>query len=199
MNKADAEQLTKTLSEQLQAQTKEWLIKRLCEFAVDDNINADRIFLYLSAEISDEGKIIIDFKSIIDKAIKHLKDHGHAYWRNKLPRRALYDIADALAEVSLKSKQNAVLEIAEYMLLGLDAVSELQDECELDWLIETFRNFHIGACCKLKPEPQYFGTHLAQLANKTEWGLFKGPPAGYAEVLGAEGLSSYAAALKNRR
>ena len=49
-----------------------------------------------------------------------------------------------------------------------------------------------------EPDPEYFGTHLAELAIKTEWGLFDGPPDGYAEVLGTEGLSSYVAALMTK-
>ncbi len=103
-NKADRDEFVKTLTEQLQAQTKEWLMERLCEFASDDDINADRIYLYLSAEKDDSAEAIIDFKATIDKAIKQVRNHGPADWRNKLPLRALYDIADALEKVSLKGK-----------------------------------------------------------------------------------------------
>jgi hypothetical protein len=128
--------------------------------------------------------------------IKQIKAHGPASWKSELPLTALDNIADALAEVSLQDKQNAVLEIAEYALLELDSISELQDECELDYLIDAFRALHLGACYKLKPDPEQFGRHLAKLANKSEWGLFDGPPAGYADVLGSTGLSSYALNLR---
>ena len=198
MKKIERDQFVKAIREQLQVQTKEWLLDRLCEFAFDDDINADRILLYLSAEKNDELEIIRDFKATIDKALKQVKDHGPADWRNKLPRRALYDIADALAHVWFNTRQNAVLEIAEYALLGLDSISVLQDECELDYFIATFRDLHLKACDKLKPDPEYFGTHLAQLANKTDWWLFDGPPKGYAEVLGSIGLASYASAREKK-
>jgi hypothetical protein len=116
--------------------------------------------------------------------------------KSKLPRRGLWNIADALAEVLLKGKMTAVFEIAEYALLKLDSVSELQDECELDSLIDASRKLHLNACHNLKPDLEHFGRHLAELANQTEWWLFTGPPAGYAEVLGTTGLSAYGAALK---
>ena len=202
--KADRDQFVKTLTEQLQTQTKEWLIQRLCEFAVDDPLNSDRIFLYLSTEKPDEDEVIRDFKFTIDKAIKQIKDHGPADWRNKLPRRALYDIEDALTKLSLQGKPNVVLNIAEYTLLGLDSISGLQDECELDWLISRFRTLHAGACCEIKLDPEHFGTHLAELANKTNWWIFDGPPkeAGppkeYAEFLGPAGLASYASARNKK-
>ncbi len=101
--------MTKTLREQLKEQPKEWLIERLCEFAVDDDISADRILLYLSAEKAHDGEVIRDFEATIDKAIKQVEDHGPADWRNKLPRRALYDMEDALTKVSLQGKPNVVL------------------------------------------------------------------------------------------
>jgi hypothetical protein len=59
--------VSKTIREQLQTQTKEWLLERLCEFAIDDDINADRTLLYLSAQKGDETEIIRDFKSALDK------------------------------------------------------------------------------------------------------------------------------------
>ncbi len=94
--------------------------------------------LYLSAEKAHDAEVIVDFKGTIDKAIKKIKDHGRADWRNELPLRALYDIADALTHVQLMDKQSVVLEIAEYVLLEFDSISEFQDECELDYLIEAF-------------------------------------------------------------
>ena len=198
MDKIAREQLTKTLREQLKEQSKEWLIERLCEFAVDDGISADRILLYLSAEKAHDGEVIVDFKGTIDKAIKQIKDHGPADWRNKLPRRALYDIADALTHVQLMDKQTVVLEIAEYALLEFDSISGLQDECELDYLIEAFRHLHVSACYKLKSDPETLGAHLAHLANKTNWWLFDGPPKEYTEFLGQIGLAAYASARKKR-
>ena len=192
VNRIQRDQFVKTLNEQLQMQTREWLIDRLCEFAVDDGINADRIPLYLSAEKDNEDEVIKDFKVIIDKAIKQVTTHGSADWRNKLPSRALWDVAESLAKVSRYDKEKAVLEIAEYALLGVDSISGLQDECELDGVIGVFRDLHISACHKLKLDPAHFGTHLAQLANKTDWWLFE--PKEYAEFLGEPGLASYVSA-----
>ena len=198
MSKIVRDQGSQSIREQLEAQTKEWLIERLCEFAMDDDRNADRMLLYMSAEKSDEGKVIKDFKTAIDKAIEQIKVHGSATWKDQLSLTELNNIVDTLATVSVNGKHSVVLEITEYALLELDSISELQDECELDYLIDAFRDLHLTACYKLKPDPQSFGTHLATLANKSEWGFFDGPPDGYASVLGTEGLSSYVAALKTK-
>ncbi len=198
MDKIAWEQLTKSYREQLKKQSKEWLIERLCEFAVDDGINADRILLYLSAEKAHEDEVIVDFKGTIDKAIKQIKNHGRADWRNELPLRALYDIADALTHMQLMDKQKVVLEIAEYVLLEFDSIAEFQDECELDYLIEAFRHLQVSACYKLKSDPEALGAHLAHLANKTNWWLFDGPPKEYTEFLGQVGLAAYASARKKK-
>ena len=109
---------------------------------------------------------------------------------------SLYDIEDALTKISLQGKPNVVLNVAEYTLLGLDSISGLQDECELDWLINRFRTLHASAGCEIKLDPEHFGTHLAELANKTNWCIFDGPPKEYAEFLGPLGLASYASARK---
>jgi hypothetical protein len=188
--------LSKFIREQLQVQTKEWLLERLFEFSADDDINSDRILLYLAAEKNDDLEVIKDFKSALDKAVEEVKVHGLATWNDPLPLGGLDNIADALAKVSVNGKHSVVLEISEYALLGLDLISELQDECELDYLIDAFRHLHLSACYNLKPDPEHFGIHLAELANKSEWGYFDGPPDGYTEVLGQAGLSSYASALK---
>ncbi len=84
------------------------------------------------------------------------------------------------------------------MLLAADSISGLQDECELDWLIGTFYGLHVRACCELKIDPEHFGTHLAELANKTNWWIFDGPPKEYAEFLGPAGLASYASIPKKK-
>ncbi len=165
---------------------------------MDDDISKDRILLYLSAEKAHDAEVIVDFKGTIDKAIKQIKNHGRADWRNELPLRALYDIADALTHVQLMDKQNVVLEIAEYVLLEFDSISELQDECELDYLISAFRQVHVSACYKLKSDPEAFGAHLAHLANKTNWWIFDGPPKEYTEFLGQIGLAAYASVRKKK-
>ena len=78
-----------------------------------------------------------------------------------------------------------------HQLVKLDSVFELQDECELEYLIDAFRHLHLEACYKLKPDPCSLGVRLAELGKQTEWGFFDGPPDGYGEVLGQEGLSAY--------
>jgi hypothetical protein len=83
------------------------------------------------------------------------------------------------------------MEVAEYALVKLDSVFELQDECELEYLVDEFRRLHLEACIKLKPAPRSLGVRLAELAKATEWGFFDGPPDGYGEVLGKDGLAAY--------
>ena len=101
-----------------------------------------------------------------------------------------------LATVMSKNLMNAVIETSEYALIKLDGIFELQDECELEYLIDAFRHLHLEACYRLRPDPCTLGKHLAELAMLTEWGFSDGPPDGYAEVLGQDGLSAFQAKLK---
>jgi hypothetical protein len=186
------------LRKQLQAQTKEWLIDRLCDLTLYDDIATDRILLFLAAREKSESDIITEFNSKLDKAIKQIREHGGYDWRAPMPTEALCNVADALAEV-INNDAYAVLEIAEYALLKIDSIRHFQDECELDYVIHAFRDLHLEVCYRLKPDPVHFGKHLAELANKTEYGLFNGPPDGYAQVLGQQGLTAYAVGLKSKR
>ena len=187
------------LRKQLQAQTKEWLIDRLCDFAADDRANADRLSLYFAAQNSDQPHIVKHFTSKLDEAVEEIRDHGPYDWKDRLPTESLSDVAHGLAELVLKDNPVAVLDIAECALSELDSIAELQDECELDYVIDRFRRLHLEACHMLKPDPVEFGNHLADLANKSEWGLFDGPPKGYAKLLGKRGLAAYAAGLEKKR
>jgi hypothetical protein len=94
----------------------------------------------------------------------------------------------------LPKNLKAVMEISEYALLKLDSVFELQDECELEYLVDAFRHLHLEACYKLKPDPRALATRLAQLGQQTAWGFFDGPPDGYGEVLGRDGLKAFLSA-----
>lgn len=202
MNKTTYEQLREQLRLQLAMQTKEWLVERLCEFFFEDDLNADRVQSFLAAQADNESDVIADFKNKIDKIIKQIEKHGPADWKSRLPTRGLYNIAEALADVSLRGKPAAVLEISEYALVKIDFISGLQDECELDGVIEVFRQLHVEAYSRLNLDPEHFGRHLAELANQSKWWIFRGPPTGnyppaaYEECLGVTGLSAYVAALK---
>jgi len=81
-------------------------------------------------------------------------------------------------------------------LIKLDSVFELQDECELEYLVDAFRHLHLGACYKLKPDQRILGMRMAELSQQTEWGFFDGPPDGYFEALGQEGLSVFLSKYK---
>lgn len=180
----------KDLKRKLERKSKEWLIDRLVELALADDANADRIMLRLVADDDDSQACIAKFKSQLDKAAEQIVDHGPGSWKSQLPTTGFDSVADGLAAM-LPKNLKAVIEISEYALVRLDGVFELQDECELEYLVDAFRHLHLEACYKLKPDPSSLGIRLAELGKQTEWGFFDGPPDGYADVLGKEGLSAF--------
>lgn len=58
-------------------------------------------------------------------------------------------------------------------------------------MVDAYLGLHLDACCKLKPDPVALGARLAELRRQTEWGFFDGPPAGYGDVLGKDGISAF--------
>lgn len=180
----------------LEKQSKSWLVERLLELSGVDSANTDRILLSLSAEQSSEEKVIADFRAQIDKAVAEIEDHGPGTWRSYLPSEAFDTVADALTILLSKNMINAVLQTTEYALVKLDSIFELQDECELEYLVDAFRHLHLEACQRSAPDVCTLGARLAELSKQTEWGFFDGPPAGYAHILGQDGLAAYIAKLE---
>lgn len=180
----------KDIRKRLKKKSKDWLVDQLVELSIADQANADRIMLRLVAEDEDDEECVARFKRQIDEALLLIFDHGPGSWKSQLPTTGFDSVADTLAAL-LPGKARAVFEIAEYALIKLDSALELQDECELEYLVDAFRSLHLEACYRLKPDPVALGSRLAELARETECGFFDGPPAGYSEVLGREGLSAF--------
>lgn len=180
----------------LEKQSKSWLVERLLELSGVHRANADRILLSLSAEQPNEQKVIVDFKVQIDKAVADIEDHGPGTWKSNLPREGFDAVADALTIVLSKNMLDAVIQTAEYALVKLDSIFELQDECELEYLVDAFRHLHLEACQRSAPDVCSLGGRLAELSKKTEWGFFDGPPDGYAHILGQNGLAAYLGKLE---
>ncbi len=90
----------------------------------------------------------------------------------------------------------AVIQTTEYALVKLDSIYELQDECELEYLVDAFRHLHLEACLRSKPDVQALGARLAELSKQTEYGFFDGPPDGYTDILGRDGLQKYLSELE---
>ena len=178
------------IRQQLQKQSKKWLVDRLVELSMLDSANADQLVLSLVAEDADEQTIVATFRRQVDKAAAEIESHGG---NSEVLTAAFDSAADALTIVLSKDLPNAVIKISEYALVKLDSVFELQDECELEHLLNAFRHLHLEACYRLKPEPRTLGARLAELSAQTEWGFFDGPPDGYVELIGQAGLSAFLA------
>lgn len=178
------------LRQRLQKMSKEWLVNQLLEMSRADDLNTDRILLSLAADGDTAKSCAARFRKQLDKTIEQIVDHGPATWDAPLPSDGLDIVADALA-VMLPKNLEVIIETAEYALVKLDSVFELQDECELEDVADDFSHLHLEACTLLKPDPCVLGERMAKLANETEWGFFDGPPSGYTEVLGEEGLRAY--------
>lgn len=178
------------IRQRLKKKSKEWLIDQLVNLSIADDANVDRIMVGLVADDGDGSECIAKFKCQLDKAVEQIIDHGPGSWKSQLPTAGFDSIADALS-VMLPKNLNAVIEVCEYALVKLDSVFELQDECEFEYLVDAFRHLHLDACYKLKPDPCSLGKRLAELGQQTEWGFFDGPPDGYSEVLGQEGLKAF--------
>ena len=181
----------------LQKKSKEWLVNQLAELAAADDSVADRIMVNFAAHDENGSSCIAKFKRQLDKAAEAIEDHGPGSWNSEVPTAGFDSAADALAMLP-PEKLKAVIEISEYALVKLDSVFELQDECELEYLVDAFRDLHLTACHKLRPDPQALAMRLAELSQQTEWRFFDGPPDGYGEVLGKEGLKTFVSMISKQ-
>lgn len=182
------------IKQKLKTKSKEWLINQLVGLSINDPNVADRIMVSLLADNEDDSEFVFKFKSQLDKAVKQIIAHGPGTWKSQLPTAGFDSVADALSVMVPKNPQ-AVMEVCEYALVKLDGIFELQDECELEYLIDAFRELHLETCQKLKPDQRSLGKRLAQFGQQTEWGFFDGPPDGYSEVLGKAGLEAFCSSL----
>jgi hypothetical protein len=171
------------IERKLQKKSKEWLINQLVELSDADPVVADRLKLKLVAQDEYGPGCIAKFKRQLDKAARAIIDHGPGSWDSQVPTTGFDSVVDALA-VLVSKNLNAVMEISEYGLVKLDSVFDLQDECELEYLVDDFRQLHLQACNKLEPDPRALAVRLAELRKQTEWGFFDGPPEGYSKLLG---------------
>lgn len=175
----------------LKEQSKEWLADRLVELSLLDSTIADRLELSLVAEAANEQDVAATFREHLDIATAEIEHHGPATGTAGIATGSFDAVADALTIVLSKNLTSTVLELSEYALLKLDRIFDLQDECELEYLVDAFRHLHLECCYRLKLDPVTLGRHLGELARSSEWGFFDGPPAGYSEVLGQKGLSAF--------
>lgn len=180
----------KYLKQRLQKMSKEWLVGQLMELSRADEMNTDRILLGLSAAGDEPKACAAKFKKQIDKAAEQIVEHGAGSWNSPLPTGGFDLVADALAEMMYRN-QNEIVDTVEYALVKLDSVYELQDECELKYLVDAFTHLHLESCLRLKPEPCALGKRLAELVRAIEWGFFDDILDRYSELLGDKGLVAF--------
>ena len=130
------------------------------------------------------------FKAKLDAAAAEILETGPVISGRDLKTKGFDEVADALAEMVPKSVM-LILEVSEYALINLDKVFDPQRENELQYLVDAFRSLHLEACFNLMLDSTVIAKRLIDLRNATEWGLFDGPPHGYAQALGKIGLENY--------
>ncbi len=108
------------------------------------------------------------------------------------------DMIEAVADLEQAGHHETVAELAEYAHQRADqAVDHIDDSGGwLSGISEALSDLHLQACTAGEPDPIALGERLAKLELASELDGFRRCAAGYAEILGAEGLTAFRRAVE---
>ncbi len=94
-----------------------------------------------------------------------------------------------LGELLRNGHAAAVVELAEFALVGLDRASEMIDGSDgsLNPVYDDLQLYHLQACRAARPDPETLAERLLQYELEGGLGVFNNAAKAYAEVLGPRG------------
>lgn len=97
---------------------------------------------------------------------------------------------DAVAELLDQGRAEAVIELSEYALSGVERAIEQVDDSDgyMSMLLDQLQELHLTACRKAKPDPEALAERLFEWELNGEWDTFYGAVKTYSRVLGKKGI-----------
>jgi len=166
------------------------LIDLLLEHSESNPEFRDRLVL-MAAEKSANAPDLAAFRAAIDKAIRH---RGFlAYGSVPAYARRIETVVESLQSLLKNGHAKAVLELVEQALRQMEAkLGEVDDsDGRLAGILHQFQELHLAACHIATPEPRSLARFLFERESSSDWEVFLGAAARYAELLGEVGLAEY--------
>jgi uncharacterized Zn finger protein len=174
----------------LERQDKDTLIAMLAREAMENRNLRDRLLLE-AAQSNPAGLDITAYRRSIASATQTdgFVDYHSAY---DYTRRIL-QVTESIAALLNRGYAPAVIELTEYALAQLEtAIGEMDDsDGYMNDILPELQNLHHRACLDARPEPCALARRLFAWEMMSDWEIFYGTAATYADVFGAEGLAEY--------
>jgi uncharacterized Zn finger protein len=178
------------LREYLRAQEKDALVELLIGRAMEDEPLRERLFLQLARD-RPRGPDLRAFRSAMKRAIRVRDFVDYAASFDYASRVA--NLVEQLARLLEDGHAAAVIELAEEALSELEAAIEMIDDSDgaVGGILEALQDLHRDACEIARPDPNALARRLFAREISSDWDVFGGAAARYADVLGERGLAVY--------
>ncbi len=102
-------------------------------------------------------------------------------------------IIDTLDGLLNEGRDPEVISLTEYALTAVEKAIESVDDSDgyMREIIARLEGLHHAACTEAKPDPKALAERLFMMELRSEYDIFHGAAARYADVLGEEGLAAY--------
>ena len=174
----------------LDGQDKHALVDLLMERAAEDDRLRQRL-LMKTAKKAPKRLGLATFRRAIDEAVDvgEFVDYRGAFGYAS----GIEEVIDSVEDL-LKDGHNAeVIELTEHALEAVeDAMGAVDDsDGDLGGVLERLQELHHSACKKAKPDVEELAERLFEWELDTDYDIFYGAAATYADVLGTKGLAVY--------
>jgi uncharacterized Zn finger protein len=173
----------------LEQQEKQKLIEIVLLEASENRPLRDRLTLE-AARLSSSG---VDL-SIFRKSIAAALHTGRVdYYSMGRYARRVQRVIESVAELLNDGHAKAVVQLTEFALSKLErAIGEVDDsDGHMGEIASSLQELHFSACEQAKEDPVVLATRLFAWELSSDWDIFSGAAAVYADVLGRRGLEHY--------
>jgi uncharacterized Zn finger protein len=173
----------------LEQQEKQKLIEIVLLEASENRRLRDRLTLE-AARLSSSGVNLSVFRKSIAAALNTGRVDYYSMGRYA---RRVQQVINSVAELLNDGHAKAVVQLTEFALGKLErAIGEVDDsDGHMGEIVESFEELHLSACEQAQEDPLVLATRLFEWELTSDWDIFSGAAAEYADVLGSQGLKRY--------
>ena len=174
----------------LQTEDKDTLVKMVIEWAKDDDRLHERLILYAARRSGpDTGAAAV--RRVFEKAVRV---GGFVPYREATGwARGVDDAIDLVEQLLNDGQAGAVVALCEWALQSLLSAVQAVDDSDGHFAVlrDRLQDIHYRACEEARPDPAELARRLFQWELQSDFDIFYGAAARYAEILGAKGLKVY--------
>jgi len=174
----------------LERQEKSTLVHLLMDRAMEDDRLRERL-LMKTARATPQGVDLATFRRAIDHAVHPRGFVEYAsMWEYT---RGIEEVVESIKELLSEGYASEAIELTEYGLAVVEKQMGSVDDSDggMGDILHELQELHHTACKQAKPDPETLAKRLFEWELRSEYEVFYGAAATYADVLGEHGLSIY--------